>query len=259
MSLTRATILAFHQISRHRFPGINNIPPRDFEAIISLLPAQGFTFWHRDVPTDQITSRTVVVTFDDGYADIAESLQLLLKRDATPVVFVPTAYVGRSNDWDYSSRLAPVRHLNVGEIRELADSGVLFGSHGHTHRALTTLTDRAITDELDRSGEILTGLTGVPVTWLSYPFGRCDQRIKRLARQSGYRYGFSLGNARNADSLSLQRIGMYACDDYFSLIEKLSGRDRIGQTKSKIISLLAAGSICREKLLKRRIGSAENS
>ncbi|MBI4720336.1 MAG: polysaccharide deacetylase family protein, partial [Chitinivibrionia bacterium] len=78
--------------------------------------------------------KTLAITFDDAYEELADQLPILINTfGIKPCVFVPTAFIGRRNEWDYTRRLLPAKHLNIGQLRELAATGVEVGSHGHNH------------------------------------------------------------------------------------------------------------------------------
>lgn len=243
----RHRILAFHQTSKKSFPGINNIASRDFRHVMELIEDWGYVC--RDFPaldTQPKGDTMVVVSFDDGYEDNLPVIENLIERGAAPAVFIPTGYIGRKNDWEYSSRLFPARHLDRDQIRRLADDGVTIGSHGVVHRALTAMPDEIVRRELSESKAELEDITGREVDLISFPFGRCDERVIGIARECGYRRGFSLGETIREDSdeeFVISRIPIYSADNYFSLKAKLSGESSREQLKDRIINMLSAGTI----------------
>ena len=94
-------------------------------------------------------SSKIAITFDDGYAHLAAALPPLIDRfKIRPTIFVPTSYVGKSNSWDYSSFFKSEPHLSRQQIEYLSEIVVDFGSHGHRHLRLSTLTNNELASEL---------------------------------------------------------------------------------------------------------------
>lgn len=88
------------------------------------------------------------------------------------------------------------RDLFMGwdEVRQLADSGMAVGSHGHSHLAMAGLDDDAQREELTGSKATLERALGRPVTAIAYPFGwpgTFTARTVALAAEAGYRLAFS--------------------------------------------------------------------
>lgn len=250
----RSTILVFHQISNRLIPGINNIRPDNFLALLDLINSLGFTFWNGDSFSEESdTSRQVVITFDDGYRDQYD-LFIRLRRDGIkPVVFVPTAYIGKTNRWEYSSRLFPCRHLDAGQIEKLANSGVLIGSHGASHRSLVRMSEEQLQRELESSKRILGEITGQQIDLISFPFGRTSSHINASASKCGYRHGFILqpeSSIVEADNFVLSRVPIYSIDDFYSVRASLIKNTKLEWTRRRIINGLSGGTIIISRRLK---------
>ncbi|MEW4567959.1 polysaccharide deacetylase family protein [Tautonia sp. JC769] len=86
------------------------------------------------------------------------------------------------------------------QVQTLADSGMVVGSHGKTHRRLADLNEEEQSEELVSSKRMLEARLGREVDAISYPYGGAtdyDDRTCRLARQAGYRAGFIFGGQSN--------------------------------------------------------------
>ena len=245
----KSAILAFHQTSNHFLPGINNIRPRHFYGIFKLLKS-----WRVPIfsGTESSLSNTedkpvVTFTFDDGYQDNYEVLRQLIEWKCTPLVFIPSDFIGKKNSWEYSSRLFPARHLDKIQIRELAEAGVIIGSHGAGHRCLTIMDDDKLESDLSQSKKTLEDITGQDIGYLSFPFGRTNNRVNRKALECGYKLAFGLGavsSYMNENNFVLPRMPIYSLDNHYSIKAKL-GRDisRLESLKTAIINRLAGGTI----------------
>jgi peptidoglycan/xylan/chitin deacetylase (PgdA/CDA1 family) len=150
-----------------------------------------------------LPSRPVLITFDDGYADVYRNALPVLRRDHLhATVYVITDRV--------STHLH--RFLTWGELRALEAGGVEIGSHTHSHVDLTTLDDAGVLDELMRSRRLLERHLGHPVQWLAYPAGRVDARVERIARRAGYVLAMATvpGFTQSpSDPLRLERIRVF--------------------------------------------------
>jgi peptidoglycan/xylan/chitin deacetylase (PgdA/CDA1 family) len=146
--------------------------------------------------------RTVAITFDDGYRDMLEVALPELEARALPAsVFVITGRIGGRSDCVRDPR--PL--LSRGQILELHARGVLVGSHGHTHRRLSTLSEGEIREEVAGSKARLEDLLQAPVHAFCYPHHDHDARVVAAVARAGYRFALGGRDAPHAP-LHLQRI-----------------------------------------------------
>jgi len=77
--------------------------------------------------------------------------------------------------------------LNWSQIIDLAqDSLCTIGSHSITHRVLTGLSTKQLSEELIRSRIIIEQYIKLSVKHFAYPYGIYDARVKDFVRQAGY-------------------------------------------------------------------------
>jgi peptidoglycan/xylan/chitin deacetylase (PgdA/CDA1 family) len=99
--------------------------------------------------------------------------------------------------------------LSADEIREMAGSGIEFGSHTVNHAILTQLSPNALRAELAESKTALESIIGRAVDTLAYPNGDCSDVVVRCAQETGYRIGCTTRSARVASTdhpLRLPRV-----------------------------------------------------
>lgn len=230
-------VLVFHKLQASFSFGATNFSPRRFEGLLQWLASRSEEF---------------IVTIDDGYQHLAKVLPPLMEKyQFRPVVFVPTGWIGKSNSWDYSHWFRRCSHLERREIRELANLGVRFGSHGHSHRALTVLSDRTLKMELRQSRELLSELAAQEIRSISYPFGRCDQRVLEAVDWAGYTAGFSMSFPSQDDQeLAQGRIPIYGFDTKLTIGHKLGEGVpyQIEKIKARITNQLSGGTIILNRL-----------
>ena len=157
--------------------------------------------------------RTFLLTFDDGYASLAEhAYPLLADLGFTATTFLITDYVGRTNTWDVRYTWDRLPHLGWEQIEHWRARGFDFGSHGATHRRLTWLADDAVQSDLGRSREVLRARLGAEAgRAIAYPFGAVDSRIVQHAAAAGYESGFG-GVKATGEPLNLARVPVYLWD-----------------------------------------------
>ncbi len=200
-------VLAFHKVEPGFSWGVTNCQPGRFARIAEQI---------RD-----FDATDVGLSFDDGYASFLDYADPILRNLQLPAtIFVLSGYIGEVNRWDYSSRFRPSVHLDESQIRELVHRGYRIGSHAHSHRDLTKLSDAEIRSELRDSKSILQEILNKPVDEICYPFGRYNSRVEELAREAGYRRGWSMEPADDGP-FTFGRMGVYAYDSPLSVKLKL--------------------------------------
>ena len=147
----------------------------------------------------ELPERTVVLTFDDGYADFVTAALPLLQRYGFPAtLFVTTGWVADAGS--NSAGTPQDRTLRWKQIRELAQTGIEIGAHGHSHAALDELSPADLRRELTHSRALLEDNIGQSVLTVAYPFGYSNQAVRRAAHEAGYVYGAAVRNTRATPS-----------------------------------------------------------
>ncbi len=202
----RIPVLAYHRIADDGPPALARyrVGAAAFGAQMSWLRRNGY----HAIVADELAwflqhqhpfvGRPVMITFDDGYQDFADTAWPLLRRhDMRAEVFVVTDLVGGRADWDrHFGEPAPL--MDAKTIAELATQGARFGSHLASHRGADGLSTRELAEELLRSRHCIAQWTGLPPCALAAPFGLSDSRLQHLAAECGYRVGFSTESAAAA-------------------------------------------------------------
>ncbi len=123
----------------------------------------------------QIPSKTVVLTFDDGYTSFYTKAWPIMKEFGfTGTVYVCTSFTGKNN------------YLTWDEMKTLNDAGIEIGSHTKNHVDLKTVSATVLNDEVSGSKKILEENLGVPVTSFCYPIGAYDDKTPPAVKQVGY-------------------------------------------------------------------------
>jgi peptidoglycan/xylan/chitin deacetylase (PgdA/CDA1 family) len=201
-------ILMYHRI-------VEEEPPVDPDGIstsigrlaghLDLLAAHDFAAVPLELacrPPNRGEGRRFAITFDDGYEETLRlALPVLEARSLPATVFVVSSLIGGKAIWNKQ----PQALLTRTQLLDLHSSGIFIGSHGRTHRRLSTLEPQAIHDEVHGSREELEHLLGAPVRFLAYPHHDFDARVVAAAAKAGYA-GAAGGRAGRHERYNLHRI-----------------------------------------------------
>ena len=235
---TRVQILMYHSISDNLFGKSHpyyqiNTSPKVFARQMRWLRQNGYRtldigdMWKAIVAGADL-SKTVVITFDDGYQDFYTSAADVMKQCG----FTATIYLATDRIRDTPVRIEGVDYLTWREVRELHEAGIRFGSHTVTHPDLRSLGPEQIDYELGYSKEVIEQRLGAAVKSFAYPFA-FPEEDKNFARfladileNLGFETGVStiLGRAcRSSNPFYLPRLPVNSWDDAALLRAKLNG------------------------------------
>lgn len=222
-------ILAYHRVNPFGGDSITNTP-RQLEQHIWLLRLMGYRFstlvdwWRR---RDEPSASEAIITFDDGWRDNFEyALPVLNRTGVSATIFLIANYVGKDRMPPGMADGDGRAFLTIEQIRAMQTTGIDFESHTSNHEVLIDLDDKELEAALLNSRLALEALLESPVTAICYPKSRCDARVARAARASGYQLGV-LTNAPHScdgsgiDELRIPRIGIYAKDGIARFLAKL--------------------------------------
>jgi peptidoglycan/xylan/chitin deacetylase (PgdA/CDA1 family) len=183
-TLSGPTGLLFHVITSRQLAHFSHFSPEKFTRFIETLVRQKTgTATVKEALTTAKASRTVVITFDDGFESFhTQAFPILQTFCIKATIFPIAAFVGHSSKWD---ALPLQQHLTKAQIREISDCGHEIGSHSMTHADLTMLPMEDLKRELRDSKMILEDITGKPVTSISFPFGSWNKRVWETAQFLG--------------------------------------------------------------------------
>lgn len=231
-------VLMYHSISKkpeivgHPYFETNTFP-ETFRSQMEYLHRNGYSsvslaeiYSLSCVPKSE--GKTVVITFDDGYADFREyALPVLSELGFFATVFVPTSYIGIKRK-EFMGREC----MTWSEIRECMKHGTHFGSHSSTHPRLDRLTFVNMEDELKNSKMELEMHLGKEIDSFSFPFAfpetdkRFITRYQECLERQGYRIAVNtrIGRVKKGiERFSIPRIPINDYDDVSFLKAKLEG------------------------------------
>jgi peptidoglycan/xylan/chitin deacetylase (PgdA/CDA1 family) len=206
-------VLMYHSVSEAPTASTRalSVRPGMFGAQLCSLRRQGFTgltfgeLAQRRRTGQPLPARPIVLTFDDGYADlIEEALPKLIEHGFPATVFVTTGWLRDAGR--YTAATAPGRMLSWAQLAELSAAGVEVAAHTHSHPQLDRISTAGLQAELGDSKRSLEDRLGRPVRSLAYPHGYSSKRVRTVAREIGYLQAAAVANATAAATCDPFRV-----------------------------------------------------
>lgn len=221
-----AGLLIYHRIGTATDDELE-VRPAQFAAHLDVLTAAGCDVVSLDAALDRLACGDdrpgVVLTFDDGFADVYDVAWPLLSERGWPfTVYVATAYVGATMRWEGATGDGGGRGLTWDQLGEMAASGLCtVGNHTHSHVPPAQLTE----SELDRCGDAIEARLGTRPRHFAYPWG-VDVPSMRGALDARFRSaatGVVGRNRHGADPLRLRRLPVRRTDPLEFFRAKVAG------------------------------------
>jgi peptidoglycan/xylan/chitin deacetylase (PgdA/CDA1 family) len=237
--LDRILILLYHRIS-YREDDLSKFDAEDrvylfkeeeFARQLEYLNSQGYATIYLSQLLEYLQNKislpkkSLIISFDDGnQSDYVLAFPLLKRYGFKATFFLTTDFIDKPD------------HLRKSQIEEMSKNGMEFGSHGKTHKFLSTFKEEELRSELGESKKVLEEIIGKEVNLLSLPGGYHSSKVKKTAEELGFKgictseFGW---NENKTDSFKLKRVSLRYGDPlpYFislvNLDKKLYFRKRL--------------------------------
>jgi peptidoglycan/xylan/chitin deacetylase (PgdA/CDA1 family) len=201
-----------------------------FNAHLRYLKKQGWnSVLFRDLcNVSALPEKTVVLTFDDGYADNYEGVFLpLAEHNMKATWFITTDCIGKHAQW-MGTPSAQTKMLTAEQLLQMENAGMEIGSHTCSHPDLTTLSYQQQRDEMTQSKQILESIIHGEISSFAYPYGRYNSDSISAAKDADYQLACTtcsgwFGSENNP--LLVRRITIFANDSASTLARKLTFAD----------------------------------
>jgi len=130
------------------------------------------------------------VSFDDAHVSVRDHAAPVLRElGVTATLFVPTAYVGSSEEF-----------LSWDDLCALSESGWTIGSHSASHVRMArreydedeAAHRRRLSGECERSRDLIARRLGSVPSLFAYPYGEESALVRDVVRAAGYGAAFSV-------------------------------------------------------------------
>ncbi|MBO0688203.1 MAG: polysaccharide deacetylase family protein [Candidatus Dormibacteraeota bacterium] len=124
---------------------------------------------------NELPAKPVMLTFDDGNADLYTAAFPVLRRyHMRAVAYIVSGFLGAQG------------RVTAAQVSEMSRNGIEIGSHTFNHEDLTREAPDRLRMELTRSKQTLEHLTGHPVRDFAYPAGRYNRAVQAAVQRVGY-------------------------------------------------------------------------
>jgi len=233
-----ASLLIYHRIGAGTRDELD-VPKDDFLAQLDALERHDVV--SLDVALDRVErldrSPSVVLTFDDGFADVYENAWPALRERRVPfTIYLATAYMGKRMVWEGSTAQGPHgMGMTWQQLEEMLDSGLCtIGNHTHNHVRPEELT----VAELDECTAVIEQHLGVRPAHFTYPWGvvvpPMEPALRERFRSSST--GILGRNDQSTDPARLKRIPVRQSDPIEFFEAKLTGTLRAERLYAGVVA-----------------------
>lgn len=182
-AFTPPPILMYHRVDNLRPTDATGrqltVSPEQLREQLAYLKERGINAismaeMERRLERGQTLDRTVVLTFDDGYADQYDyAVPLLLAQNDDATFYIVTGEVGRPH------------HLTWAQIQAMASMHMDLAAHGVQHDDLSLMTAPQQTFQIEDSVQTMERELHAPVESYAYPSGRFNRATLQIVRTAG--------------------------------------------------------------------------
>ena len=207
------TVLCYHEVRPDRDDDCMNVKPEVFRQHIREFKEAGYTFLdvsdlRKPAAGSSLPEKSLLITFDDGYADNYNYAYPILREEQVPATFfVVSSTVGKDN------------RMTADQLRDMQANGMQIGSHTVNHEPLVTMNTKEIDFELRASQEALEKILGKPVYALAYPTGKVNEDVLDSTKKY-YEIAFlaAILPDQKQTMYTLQRYGVFKWNEHIESI-----------------------------------------
>jgi len=217
-------ILMYHSVSKDA-SSTHSVTPDNFSRQMRYLDKAGYSVVSLDELVSGIkngkkfSSKTVVITFDDGFEDnYLFAFPALAKYKMPAIIFLMTDFVGREDGY-----------LTWDQVRVMMGNSITFGGHTRSGGYLPSVKDeKELFSEIAGSKTDIESKTGKEAEYFCYPIGGFNDKVKEVVKKVGYKGACTTNRGfdkSNKDVYELNRVKITDSDTNkpFHFRAKLSG------------------------------------
>ena len=194
MSNINIPILMYHSIESMPKTTVMrslHVPPGRFEFqmwMLKILGYRGLSLRELKPYLDgDMHGKVVGITFDDGYQNnLINAAPVLRKYNFSATCYIVSESIGLSNTWDLDKKITQRPLMTKSEINKWLNLGMDIGAHTKTHVDLTKISEQKAQKEINDCKTELEIFFKVAITDFCYPFGRFNESLSNMTKDSGY-------------------------------------------------------------------------
>ena len=186
------------------------ISPENLKTQLQLVKDLGYTTLTMSELNDyiinnkEIPKKSILITFDDGYADnYVHAFPILKELDMKATIFVISSGI----DGGY--------YMSSDQLKDMVNYGIDIESHTVNHVHLDTLPYEEQLKELKDSKATIEKVTNKEVLSIAFPFGDYNENTLKAVTEAGYSIAFTTNRGlanRTDNKIALDRI--YVSSEY---------------------------------------------
>lgn len=186
------------------------ISPENLKTQLQLVKDLGYTTITMSELNDyiinnkEIPKKSILITFDDGYADnYVHAFPILKELDMKATIFVISSGI----DGGY--------YMSSDQLKDMVNYGIDIESHTVNHVHLDTLSYEEQLKELKDSKATIEKVTNKEVLSIAFPFGDYNEDTLKAVTEAGYSIAFTTNRGlanRTDNKIALDRI--YVSSEY---------------------------------------------
>lgn len=186
------------------------ISPENLKRQLNLVKELGYTTLTMSELNDyiinnkEIPKKSILITFDDGYADnYVHAFPILKELDMKATIFVISSGI----DGGY--------YMSSDQLKDMINHGIDIESHTVNHVHLNTLSYEEQLKELKDSKAAIEKVTNKEVLSIAFPFGDFNEDTLKAVTNAGYSIAFTTNKGlanRTDNKVALDRI--YVSSEY---------------------------------------------
>ena len=158
-----------------------SVSPTVFTAEMDWLSEHGYhpvtfndvrLYWQH---VQRLPSKPVIITLDDGYADLyTTAFPILARHEFTAVAYIVSGFVGLKG------------YVTADQVKQMDQYGLEIAAHTVNHADLERAPEPWLSYQLVQSKRWLERLLGHPVLDMAYPSGKFNQQTLVAVQRAGY-------------------------------------------------------------------------
>ncbi|XOB41353.1 MAG: polysaccharide deacetylase family protein [Candidatus Nealsonbacteria bacterium] len=227
-SVKKAAILMYHSIDYNKI--FFTVSLENFKKQMNYLYKRKYNVISLTSLTDylrekkEISAKTIVLTFDDGYEDnYFNAFPVLKKYNFPATVFLITGFIGKKKP---NSANIPLQILNWSEIKEMHNSDLIdFEPHTVNHLKLTNIDLEQAEKEILESKNVIERELKKKCHFFAYPYGDYNQGLKEILIKNKFLGAVGIKErlvSNNENLFSLKRNSIDSSVSFYQFKGKLN-------------------------------------